>query len=132
MAFEIQYDKSKSVLYVTMRGKFTFDELHAIAKAIVSADEFPPNANTLWDLRELNLEGFDAQFMERIVEARKQLPERGDAHLALLVHGDLAFGMSRMYEMISDGEATGLQQKIRVFRDYEKAEQWLLDNPLSA
>lgn len=129
MAFEFQYDKTKKILCVTVRGKFTLAELFDVASDILTSTEFPPNSNTLWDLRAMNLEGFDSQLMKRFVEARKQLPERGNAHLALVVSGDLAFGMFRMYEMLSDTEATGLQQQIRVFRDYAEGEHWLLGDP---
>ena len=132
MAFAFRYDKTKKILYVTVRGKFTLAELFETAPDILTSTEFPPDSNTLWDLREIDLDGFDAQFMKQIVEARKQLPERGNAHLALIVHGDLAFGMLRMYEMISDKDATGLRQEMRVFRDFTQGEQWLLDNSIEA
>ena len=56
-----------------------------------------------------------------MIEMRKRYPERGNAKLAIVVHSDFSFGMSRMYEMLSDR----LPQSIMVFRDYAKAEQWL-------
>ena len=130
MALEFEYDGTKKILYFTVRGIFTIAEFYATAPDVLNSDEFPPNANSLWDLREMDLQGFDAEFMKRIVQVRKEFPERGNAHLALLVQGDLAYGMSRMYEMLSDTETTGLQQRIRVFRDFAAAEQWLLDNPI--
>ena len=51
-------------------------------------------------------------------------PERGSTKRAIVVASDLGFGLANMYEKWS----TGLPQVMRVFRDINEAERWLLDD----
>lgn len=130
MPLELRYDKEKGILYVTVDGNVRVDEFDTVMKEIVSADDHPPNVPTLWDVRSAQVkldmqsaqsQGKEKQFLSAMIEMRKQYPERGNAKLAIVVPGDLAFGLSRMYEILSNH----LPQAIMVFRDYSEAERWL-------
>jgi hypothetical protein len=99
-------------------------------KKIVSSDDHPPNVLTLWDARSVRIKldaesvqakGGETQVFLAMIEMRKRYPERGNTKLAIVVPSDFSFGMSRMYEMLSDH----LPQTIMVFREYSEAERWL-------
>jgi hypothetical protein len=128
MSFESHYDRTKQILYCTVRGAYTMETFYATVPSIAQSTEFPPDSDTLWDLRQLIFDGLNADFMKQLVAARKAFPERRGARLALIVEGDLAFGLTRMYEMISDAEAAELQQQMRAFRSLAAGEQWLLES----
>jgi hypothetical protein len=132
MPLELRYDGEKRILCVTVDGNVRVDEFDVVMKQIVSSNDYPPNVPTLWDVRSVHVkldaesvraQGGEKQFLLAMIEMRKRYPERGDAKLAILVPNDFTFGMSRMYEILSDR----LPQSIMVFRDHAKAEQWLSD-----
>ncbi len=122
MPITIRYDREKKVLYGTMTGQVTEDEFQASLLEILQSDQFPPDTRTLWDLRELDFRTIDSLMEKRLINIRRRYPERGRARLAFIVAGDLAFGMGRMYEILSED----LPQEIRLFRKYSEGENWLL------
>ena len=91
---------------------------------IVNSEEYPPDTNTLWDLRNFDFSTIDAETQRQWVDLRKKHPERGKAKMAIVVDSDMNFGKSRMYEMWS----SELPQRMRVFRDYPEALAWLLND----
>jgi hypothetical protein len=132
MPLELRYDGEKRILCVTVDGNVRVDEFDVVIRRIVSSNDYPPNVPTLWDVRSVRVrldaesvraQGGETQFLLAMIEMRKRYPERGNAKLAIVVPNDFRFGMSRMYEILSDR----LPQSIMVFRDYAEAEQWLSD-----
>lgn len=122
MPIEIHYDKEKDTLYGNMLGHVTLEEFEKILKMILLSDEFSPDTKTLWDLRKQDFRNIDTDFEMQLIDIRKKYAKRGNALLAFVVSDDLGFGMSRMYQILSDK----LPQHIMVFREYSKAEKWLL------
>ncbi|MCF6187007.1 MAG: hypothetical protein L3J49_05955 [Desulfobulbaceae bacterium] len=100
----------------------TEEEFQTSLQEILQSAQFPPDTRTLWDLRELDFSTIDSLMEKRFITIRREYPERGRARLAFIVAGDLAFGMGRMYEMLSED----LPQTIRTFRKYSEGENWLL------
>ena len=122
MPIEIHYDKEKDTLYGNMLGHVTLEEFEKILKMILLSDEFSPDTKTLWDLRKQDFRNIDTDFEMQLIDIRKKYAKRGNALLAFVVSDDLGFGMSRMYQILSDK----LPQHIMVFREYSEAEEWLL------
>jgi hypothetical protein len=126
MPVKYQYDNEKKFLLASLISPFTLDEFQSAIVAITQSEEYPPDVNALWDLRELNFVETDRVLGERLVAIKSRFPERGEAKLALVVKDKLGFGMSRMYEMLADR----LPQQTKVFMDYAEGEAWLLtDEP---
>ncbi len=123
MPISFHYDRGKKILYGTMTGRITEDEFQASLQEILQSDQFPPDTRTLWDLRELDFSTIDSLMEKRLINIRRKYPERGRARLAFIVAGDLAFGMGRMYEILSED----LPQEIKIFKKYSEGENWLLD-----
>jgi hypothetical protein len=122
MPIDLHYNKNKDILYGKMLGHVTVEEVEEILKKILQSDEFSPDTGTLWDLREQDFTKIDTDFEMRLINIRKKHSKRGNARLAFVVSDDLGFGMSRMYQNLSEK----LPQHIMVFRDYSEAEEWLL------
>ena len=115
------YRAEPGILYVRIDGELILEEYEQCLREIVESAEYPSDVKTLWDLRTTNFSPLNAQFGERLLAIREKYPERGNAKVAFVAEQDLAFGLSRMYEMMS----SGMPQHIMVFRDMQSAGQWL-------
>ncbi len=119
MPVEFYYENG--IVYGAFKSPLSIDEIKKSMTLLTKSARFPPDADALWDLRELDFATVGRDMEMQLVEIRKQYPERGQARIAFVVGNDFAFGMTRRYEMLS----ANLPQQIRVFRDYAKAEVWL-------
>jgi len=124
MPIEFKFNKQKMTLYGALISPVTLEEFRDVLKKIVHSPDFPPDIRTLWDLRKLDFKEINRHVEESLIELKKQFPQRGEAKLAFIVADSLAFGMTRMYEIMADD----LPQKTRVFLNYSEGEQWLLDS----
>ena len=93
---------------------------------ITKSDQYPPNINALWDVRDQDFSNVTPGTIQSLVNISRQYPERGTAWAAFIVEKDLAFGMLRMYEITSSMADSDSSQNLRVFRSYNEAEKWLL------
>ncbi|MFP4054487.1 MAG: hypothetical protein ACLFV7_11570 [Phycisphaerae bacterium] len=123
MSIDLQYNDNLGILYATCYPPMALEEFEDALKRIVDSDEHPPDVPTLWDTRQVRWKNAHRGSLKQMIAIREGFPCRGKARLAILVAGDLGFGMSRMYEAFSHD----LPQSIRVFRDQGKAEDWLLE-----
>jgi len=128
MDIDIRFDEGKKVLFVTSRGPLNAEAFTEAMVEITHSDRYPPDTDALWDLREVLFEDIDAMFWRTIIEIRERFPERSSARLAHVVQGDFAFGMLRMYEILSGLNMERQPQTLRVFKSIPDAERWLLDS----
>ena len=126
MSFDIRFDQKKRILFVTLNGDFTLAEFQAAMEKITQSNQYPPDTDALWDLREMDFARVDSDYWRSIISIRKQYGERGTARIAHVVRGDFAFGMLRMYQIQSELDPNGLQQRIEVFKSISEGENWLL------
>ena len=126
MAIDISYKPDKGFLYIVVKGHSTIEEYEKTMKEITQSDQYAPDVNTMWDVREQELHDFDSDSIQRFISIRKRYPERGTARVAFIAKGDFAFGMMRMYDILSSLEGSELPQNLMVFRDYSEGEKWLL------
>jgi len=124
MSISLAYNPQNKILYVTVVGPFSFDEYVSSIQKILHTTEYPPNVSALWDLRKADLETADQDFLNKIIQTRKQHPERVNANTAIIAATDLEYGVSRMFETLA--EIDTFSQKLKVFRDYAEGEKWLL------
>jgi hypothetical protein len=129
MPIELRYDREKGILYATVKDQLTPDELGSVLEKITSSKEYPKNVPTLWDMRAFNFNSLDRELEIRFIEVRKRYPDRGKTKLAIIVSSDFAYGMFRMYELLSISQ--DLPQDIMVFRNYIEGEKWLLETDRS-
>jgi len=117
----IEFNYENGIVYGAFKSPLNIDEIKKAIALLTQSAQFPADADTLWDLRELDFAQINHDMERQLIEIRQLFPERGQARIAFVVDTDLAFGMTRRYEMLS----ANLPQQIRVFRDYAKAETWL-------
>lgn len=105
----------------TVNGPLSCDEvIHAL-------DDFYKHEVTpylLWDFTDADLSGINQNDMEQIIStAKSNTYLRKDGKTAFVVSQDLSFGMSRMYEILSELSEHPISPS--VFRDMNKAIAWL-------
>jgi hypothetical protein len=121
MSVDLHYDQERKILSVVLHGVIDVEEFSGIVETITHSEEYPADIPTLWDLSAVDASKVDTSIIEKIIAIRARYPERGSTKLALLTSTDLAFGLSRMYEMTS----SDMPQVIRVFKSRPEAESWL-------
>ncbi|MCB1184211.1 hypothetical protein KDM41_12315 [bacterium] len=122
MPTAIRYDAANRISYVTITDPFTFEDLHQVLVDLTSPTDHPPDADAIWDGRDVDFRPIDRAFTEEVVGLRERFPARGRARVAFVVPNDLGFGMARMFEALS---ADVLGESF-VCRSVEEAESWIL------
>ena len=78
----------------------------------------------LWDLTRAGISSYKTEHIIALVRKVKQYHHlRKGGKTAMVISKDLNYGLTRMYQAHAEGEE--LDFEIRVFRDMEKAKEWL-------
>jgi hypothetical protein len=123
MEISTQIDKARNHRSHKVNGSISVDEIKKMLATFYQSSEYDPDMDVLWDLRDADFSSVrseDVASLTGMVE--KFWGQGGKAKAALIVSGDLDFGLSRMYEMLLTGSSP---EKVMVFRDYDEAKNWL-------
>ena len=123
MPISCHYDRERNILLGKMSGLLTEDDYRANMEEIIQSAEIPSDANTIWDMRKVDVSGLTFEFMTGLISFREDYPERGSSKIALLVPDDFSYALGRMYE----GHSRHLPQTTKIFQDYSQALAWLLN-----
>ena len=122
MPIHIHYNPELNYIVLKPVGVLTIKMLSDLDGPLISSEEFPPDVNTIWDMRETDYSNINKTFLEELIELRnRNYLVRGKAKLAYVASSDFEFGITRMYEMLS----VNIKQKMHIFRTIEEAETWL-------
>ena len=125
MTIELEYKSSDNYLLATVEGVFVHHDFIQAMAEITSSEEYSPDVNTIWDVRKLDFGHVDEDLERLVISIRKTIDEkRGNTKLAFVVADDLSFGMTRMYQTLS--EMSELSQEMKIFRKAEDARNWVL------
>lgn len=118
--WSVELDESTGVPIVTIRGEVTVDDFECFLSATAGLDGYWEHDKFLWDLRQVT--GFPStREIHRFANiARSDTLQ--SVRIAIVVARDVHFGLTRMFEMLSD--QPGVER--RVFRNYDEAWIWLL------
>lgn len=121
MPVTIDYDGASRIARITATGEATPEMFREALAALTTSSSFPPDVDTLWDLRALDVSRTDGRFTSVLVAIRGEFPSRGGARVAIVVGSDLGFGMGRQFELLGRNVSTG----VALFRSVEEAQAWL-------
>jgi hypothetical protein len=109
--------RNDAIVIVRFQPEVGYEELR---EAILESDSFPDSRFEIWDLSQLDLdlEGDQIRSLAELAKTKKHRPARS----AILVHGDLAYGLFRMFSMNREQP----EIETRVFTDENEARAWLL------
>ena len=120
MAFEFACSAGDRRILVTACGPIDFRESLAAGVTLTGRPDFQPNYGALVDLREIEFVPGTSQ-IEHFGRALAGFKESFQGRIAILVAGNLMFGLARM--TCSVAEANGFL--MRPFTDQEEAHAWL-------
>ncbi len=123
MRITTEVDNDNQLTTHTVIREVTFED------ALTTLNQFwegHQTKNVLWDLRKAVVVDFspkEAKIVSTYI--KNHLEKRPEGKTALVVSGDLEYGLSRMVQTI--GEAKGFPFQMEIFRSYEDAMQWLYE-----
>jgi hypothetical protein len=122
MPITFHYDDQANILYEKGTGSLTLKDFMEYREKLKSAN-LKKHFRSLADYSEANL-NFSTGHMQQYAESFRGVAQKyGNVKIAICVRKNLEFGLARMYANIT--EENGYD--VEVFRDYEKARKWLLN-----
>jgi hypothetical protein len=119
----ITYRFEDGILRTTIEGPTGFDDVKSYLDTLLVDRDFTPGMPGLIDCRKVK-SLFSIRDLRRTAADTRERPAlRVPGRAAVLASSNLIYGLLRMYEVFSEGQAT----RIRVFRQPEEALAWLMD-----
>jgi hypothetical protein len=123
MPIDLVYNEESQILIAEIKGHVDFNDFLLVAPKITDDTRFSSNVNMIWDVRQMDLKSFTTEFAAQLLKLRSQLADkRTGSRLAIVANSDFTYGMSRMYQGMSEGD---FKQSLNVFRDSVQAEEWI-------
>jgi hypothetical protein len=119
-------DKERRLVMSTFSGAFTLADGLSHQEKLLRDPDFAPSYSQLLDCTHVTKIELGPEDVRRL--AQKSIFS-SDSRRAILVTGDLAFGLARMFLMFR--ESLG-EKGVRVFHDLEEALYWVLSENTSA
>jgi hypothetical protein len=118
--WSLTIDEKTGVPVVTVRDELTADGLRQFQSIACDIPAYWDSTKSLWDLRQVSElpSTNEIRSLAHLIRSSTSSPY----WLAIVVAQDVHFGLTRMFEMLS--EQPGVER--RIFRDYDQAWVWLL------
>ena len=68
MAIDIKYQPEKEYVLIAVKGMSSIEEFKTILDTITQSEQYPPNINTLWDVREQDFSSISLESMKSLIE----------------------------------------------------------------
>lgn len=117
----LSYDVSDDLLRVVASGAYTFEEIKRSFEEAIQSLPSDRSIPVLVDARSSDYVP-SSEELQRVSSFAASLLPRIEGRIALVVSGNVRFGLGRMLEVF--GESEGVVFK--VFRDMEEARRWVL------
>ena len=120
---ETTVDEKQNLTIHKCSGDLTEQEILDTVHSFYGGD---PTLLTLWDFSNASVDNISSETVRNIFTLIQRIgPRRQGGKTAVVVPEDLAYGMARMFQIMSD--TNDFPFKIKVFRYYGEASQWLLE-----
>ncbi len=121
MAIEFRIDRDSDSSFFTSSGRISFTEALEVIKRFYADN---PTANVLWDFDQSSFEDISAESITELALFRERFRgQRTDGKTALVASRDVQYGLLRIFKSLSD--SSDLPFEVRVFREMDKAREWL-------
>ena len=118
MGMTYTIDSKRRMVFTTMSGVLSFEQVVAHAVALKADARFHPSFSEVLDLRCVSQS--ELTLLELIELAQTIDPFSANARRAIVTGSDLMYETSRIYQAVRDQDTN-----IRVFRNMEDAQRWL-------
>ena len=118
---ELTYDKQLDFLLAQVRGYLSFEDVQGFMTKVISSEDIPSEANTVWDVTEMEFDNIDIDLQMKVIEMRKKFnAHRGDAKIAIVSDYKLGEVMVKLFLIL----AKELSQDVNSFKNREEAMLW--------
>jgi hypothetical protein len=122
MKFEINFDNMPEYVLIRTDGEASAHDFDDLLTKLVDSPGWIAGTSQLVDHRKLIMEKLASDDVKRIKNiVKKHSKEMGNGRCAFVVKDALAFGISRMYELIG-GES---HLELKIFYSMDEAVAWL-------
>jgi hypothetical protein len=122
MPMSYTIDGDTQLIRIVGRGRVTDEEMLDCVTTLRTDPGLVPGMRTLSDMREIEVGSTNDGISEMLAVMESTAQRRVAAKAAIVVATDVAFGMGRMLEMLSDDVT---DPSFRIFRDLSAAFEWL-------
>jgi hypothetical protein len=122
MPITYRIDPVQRVILTEASGVLTDEDVLAHKALLLKDPAFDPTYGELSDIRKIErLEVTSAGVQAMAQHDATNADKRHGHRLALVVSGEVVYGMARMYQIVSQQEDSG----VGVFRTIDEASEWL-------
>lgn len=125
MAAVYAFDAKRNLVSGRLDRIPTLDEAARALSGTGGAGPLPEGARTLWDLRDADFSSVTSASVSAYVEFRARHHHRVRSSMALVVGTAYAFGMCRMFQILSEVSGGAPEGTIGVFYTPDEALEWL-------
>ena len=121
MAIEIAYDKQFEFLLARVHGYLSFEDIQDFMTQVLSSEDIPSDANTLWDITEMEFDNIDLDLQTKIVGMRKKFNiQRGNAKIAIVSDYQLGEVLVKLFLILMEE----ISQDVSSFKTRDEAMLW--------
>lgn len=120
MPLSFEVDPVSLILNLEMTGEFSAAEIEAIQATVQEHAKTTTLKGVLLDVRGATVPGVSSESIQMAARRAQTFEATQGLRMAVIADTDLAFGLSRMYELVRNEDGS-----IRVFRERELAVEWL-------
>jgi hypothetical protein len=121
MPVKVNVHPDTGIAHYSATGDLTREEVITVIGQVYGDPAFRAPWHSIWDLTGAK-PVFTADELRQVVAYVQDHRPEDAGRIAIVATEDLAFGMSRMYEIFS----SDLKVETRVFRHLDPAQRWLL------
>lgn len=122
--FEVEYHPATHCFRVEVTGSPGPEDWEKVVRWMAGQPENDGLTRSLWDLRGASLGHYREEDLWQQAARGGVFKDRLPRFVAIVVQGELDYGVARMWEVCS----AGLGQERRVFRSMDEARAWLREN----
>ena len=120
---DLQIDEAQNIAFIKLSGPLSRKMILSAFDLTVADKRYRKGMGRLWDFRDADLSGLDAKTISEMAQYSLKFPPGiNDVKVSFVTSTDLEYGLSRMFEMTSKARTP-----IRVFRDIDLAERWMME-----
>ena len=121
MAIELTYDEPLRILTARVHGYLSLEDIQDFMGKVLSSEQIPSDANTIWDITEMEFDNIDIDLQTKIVEMRKKFNiQRGNAKIAIVSDYQLGDILVKLFLVLMKD----ISQEVKAFKTREEAMGW--------
>ena len=127
MTISYRYNATTDILIVTVVGDFGPQTFEEALRYIAESQVMEQDVATVWDLRRGNFSDISSAMVHDMSLAKTHVVERKRACIAAVVPNNLAFGVLRMFQTLSDVNNSHPENNFWVGFEISEAIDWIIE-----